>query len=74
MMLSEESYHDRANPPPPRPRPEEPSTLPDLLARIREDPSYPAKAADWLATTLQDRKSYSGYFARCREAWQRGRA
>ena len=44
--------------------------MPELLARIREDPSYPAKAADWLATTLQDRKSYSGYFARCREAWQ----
>ncbi len=44
--------------------------MPELLARIREDPSYPAKAADWLATTLQDRKSYSGFKARCEEAWR----
>ena len=34
---------------PPRPRPEAPKTLPELLGRIREDPSYPALAACELA-------------------------
>ena len=46
---------------PPRPRPEAPKTLPELLGRIREDPSYPALAASGLAAALQDPKSYSGY-------------
>jgi hypothetical protein len=55
---------------PPRPRPEAPKTLPELLARIREDPSYPALAASGLATELQDHKSYSGFKARCEEAWR----
>ncbi len=54
----------------PRPRPEAPRTLPEVLGRIREDPSFPALAADWLASTLQDRKSYSGFKARCEEAWR----
>jgi hypothetical protein len=55
--------------PPPR-RPEAPKTLPDLLANIRADPAFPARAADWLASALQDRKSYSGFKARCEEAWR----
>ena len=55
---------------PPRPRPEAPKTLPEVLGRIREDPSFPALAADWLASALQDRKSYSGFKARCEEAWR----
>jgi hypothetical protein len=55
--------------PPPR-RPEAPRTLPEVLGRIREDPSFPALAADWLASSLQDRKSYSGFKARCEEAWR----
>ena len=55
---------------PPRPRPEAPRTLPEVLGRIREDPSFPALAADWLASALQDRKSYSGFKARCEEAWR----
>jgi hypothetical protein len=55
--------------PPPR-RPEAPRTLPEVLGRIREDPSFPSLAADWLASTLQDRKSYSGFKARCEEAWR----
>jgi hypothetical protein len=55
---------------PPRPRPVEPQTLPELLANIRADPSYPARAADWLCAALNDRKSYSGYKARCEEAWR----
>jgi hypothetical protein len=55
---------------PPRPRPEAPRTLPEVLARIREDPSFPALAADWLASALGDRKSYSGFKARCEEAWR----
>jgi hypothetical protein len=54
--------------PPPR-RPEAPRTLPEVLGRIREDPSFPALAADWLSSALQDRKSYSGFKARCEEAW-----
>jgi hypothetical protein len=55
---------------PPRPRPEAPRTLPEVLTRIREDPSFPALAADWLASALGDRKSYSGFKARCEEAWR----
>jgi hypothetical protein len=55
---------------PPRPRPEAPQTLPEVLGRIREDPSFPSLAADWLASALQDRKSYSGFKARCEEAWR----
>ena len=45
---------------PPRPQPEAPKTLPELLGRIREDPSYPALAASGLAAALQDQKSYRG--------------
>jgi hypothetical protein len=55
---------------PPRPRPVAPRTLPEVLGRIREDPSYPSLAADWLASALQDRKSYGGFKARCEEAWR----
>jgi hypothetical protein len=44
--------------------------LPELLDRIREDPSYPSRAADWLASALGDRKSYDGFRARCEEAWR----
>jgi hypothetical protein len=54
----------------PRPRPEAPRTLPEVLGRIREDPSYPARAADWLCTALNDRKSYSGFKSRCEAAWR----
>ena len=53
-----------------RPCPEAPRTLPELLGRIREDPSYPALAASGLAAALQDQKSYSGYLRRCEEAWR----
>ena len=52
------------------PRPEAPKTLPELLVRIREDPSYPALAASGLAAAFQDPKSYSGYLRRCEEAWR----
>jgi hypothetical protein len=55
---------------PPPQRPEAPRTLPEVLTRIREDPSFPALAADWLASSLQDRKSYSGFKASCEEAWR----
>ena len=55
---------------PPRPRPEAPRTLPEVLGRIREDPSFPSLAADWLSSAFQDRKSYSGFKARCEEAWR----
>ena len=44
--------------------------LPELLGRIREDPSYPALAASELARVLGDAKSYSGYLARCTAAWR----
>ena len=49
-----------------QPCPEAPRTLPELLGRIREHPSYPALAASGLAAALQDQKSYSGYFAAVR--------
>jgi hypothetical protein len=51
-------------------RPETPRTFSEVLGRIREDPAFPALAADWLASALQDRKSYSGFKARCEEAWR----
>jgi hypothetical protein len=41
-----------------------------VLGRIREDPSFPSLAADWLSSALEDRKSYSGFKARCEEAWR----
>ena len=53
-----------------RPCPEAPRTLPEVLSRIREDPSYPALAASGLAAAFQDPKSYSGYLRRCEEAWR----
>ena len=52
------------------PRPEAPQSLPELLGRIRENPSYPALAAARLAAVLEDPKSYSGFKARCEEAWR----
>jgi hypothetical protein len=55
--------------PPPR-RPAAPRTLPEVLTRIREDPSFPALAADWLAKSFGDPKSYCGFKARCEEAWR----
>jgi hypothetical protein len=55
---------------PPRPRPVEPQSLPKLLSRIRESPEYPATAAAALARALSDPKSYSGFKARCEEAWR----
>jgi hypothetical protein len=55
---------------PPRPRPEVPKTLLELLSRIRESPDYPAAAAAALARALSDHKSYSGFKARCEEAWR----
>jgi hypothetical protein len=47
-----------------------PQTLPELLGRIREDPSFPSKAADWLASAFSDRKSYDGFRVRCEEVWR----
>jgi hypothetical protein len=55
---------------PPRPRPEAPRTLPELLGRIRETPRFLALAADWLVSVFEDRKSNSGFKARCEEAWR----
>ncbi len=55
---------------PPRPRPVAPRTLPEVLDRIREDPTFPALAADWLASAFDDRKSWTGFKARCEEAWR----
>jgi hypothetical protein len=60
----------RAKLAPPRPKPKAPQSLPELLANIRTDPSYPAAAAQALSQTLGDAKSYSGYLRRCEEAWR----
>jgi hypothetical protein len=54
----------------PRPHLDAPKTLPELLGRIRDDPSYPVLAASGLAVAFQDQKSYSAYFRRCEEAWR----
>jgi hypothetical protein len=55
---------------PPRPAVSRPATLDEALGRIREDPSFPHLAADWLAAALDDRKSYQGFLARCTEVWR----
>jgi hypothetical protein len=60
----------RAKLAPPRPKPAAPRTLPEAIERIREDPSHPGLVAAWLARDLGDTKSYNGFLARCREAWQ----
>ena len=61
---------DMVRPSPLRPRPETPRTLSMVPGRIREDPSFPAMAADWLSSAFGDRKSYSGFLARCKDAWR----
>jgi hypothetical protein len=55
---------------PPLARPKTPATLPELLRRLPEDPTFPAMAADWLGRALGDTRSYAGYLARCTEAWR----
>jgi hypothetical protein len=60
----------RAKLAPPRPKPAAPRTLPEAIERIREDPSHPGLVAAWLARDLGDTKSYSGFKARCEEAWR----
>jgi hypothetical protein len=44
--------------------------VPELLARIRESPSFVTDAAELLARDLDDRKSWSGLHAVCRRAWE----
>ena len=46
-----------------------PATTGELLTRLREKPQYPAEAAELLAREFADRKSWPGFLARCREAW-----
>jgi hypothetical protein len=55
--------------PPPR-RPEAPRSLRETIARIREDPSYPALAASGLAALWSDQRSYAGFKARLEEGWR----
>jgi hypothetical protein len=55
---------------PPRPAPQSPQSLPELLSRVREDASFPALAADWLTKALEDFRSYNGFKARCEAAWR----
>jgi hypothetical protein len=59
----------RAKLAPPRPKPKAPQSLPELLANIRTDPSYPAAAAQALCQALGDAKSYAGFKARCDAAY-----
>jgi hypothetical protein len=55
---------------PPPSRPAAPPTVRDLLARVREDPSYPALAASGLCRLWSDQKSFSGFKARLESAWR----
>jgi hypothetical protein len=55
---------------PPRPRPEAPRSLRETIARIREDPSYPALAASGLCRLWSDQKSFSGFKSRLEDAWR----
>jgi DNA-binding Lrp family transcriptional regulator len=47
-----------------------PETVLELLARIRESPTNVAAAAEMLCRDLDDRKSWSGFYAACRRAWE----
>lgn len=58
----------RPKPKPPAPPP--PQSAVELLARIREQPSFPAQAAELLARDLDDRKSWGGFHAMARRAWE----
>jgi hypothetical protein len=60
----------RAKLAPPRPKPEAPRTVSELLSRIRESPDYPAAAAQALCQALGDAKSYAGFKARCDAAFR----
>jgi hypothetical protein len=66
LILASEA---RKFPAPPMARPGLSQSLPEVLRRIREDPTFPAMAASGLARELGDEKSYSGFLARCTEAW-----
>lgn len=55
----------------PRPEPKpEPATLAELLGRVRECPSRVPQAAELLAQTFDDRKSWSGYHAVVKRAFE----
>lgn len=53
--------------PPPRP---EPQTTAELLARIQENPAHVAAAAEVLARTFDDRRSWNGFHAVARRAFE----
>ena len=55
---------------PPRQAPPPPASTAEMLTRIRECPTHVPQAAELLARDLDDRKSWSGYHARCRDAWE----
>lgn len=52
---------------PPRP---EPQTAEELLARIQENPAHVAAAAEVLARTFDDRRSWAGFHAVARRAFE----
>ena len=54
--------------PPPEARPA-PTSVEELLSRLREDPVYPSQAAEALAQAFDDRRSWGTYHAVCQRAW-----
>jgi hypothetical protein len=58
---------DRPAAPPPKPAP---ASTAELLGRIREDPRFVVEAAELLSQDLDDRKSWPGFHAACRRAWE----
>jgi hypothetical protein len=55
---------------PPRRPPPAPATTAEAIARVREDPSFPWLVASLLCQEFSDYKSYSGFLARAKEAWE----
>lgn len=55
--------------PPPEAKPA-PASLPELLARIQDDPRHPAMAAELLAQDFNDRKSWRAFHKVCEQAWR----
>jgi hypothetical protein len=47
-----------------------PATTAELLSRVREDPSYPAAAAELLSREFGDRKSWKGFLSVLKSAWE----
>jgi helix-turn-helix protein len=66
-VLTAEAHKVLAPAPKPKPAPQ---SVPELLARIQDDPTYVAQAAEALARCFNDRKSWRAFHKVCERAWR----